>query len=86
MKNLFSRERGCGKEGSSEQAVEVFGSEQYLSGVGVFHSHKGWARKILADAANEKQKGMQGQWQLESPFKEVLEEVKNKCGYSLWTS
>ena len=41
------------------------------------------AREILADGAQEKQEGKQRQWQQESPFKEVLEQVKRKCGYRL---
>ena len=36
----------------------------------------GQKKKVLADAAKEKQEGIQGQWQQESPFKEVLEQVK----------
>ena len=31
-------------------------------------SQRAWARKILADAAQEKQEGTQGEWQHESPF------------------
>ena len=34
------------------------------------------AKKVLADAAKEKHEGIQGQWQQEPPFKEVLEQVK----------
>ena len=33
------------------------------------------ASKILADASRERQEGMQGQWQQESPSREVLEQV-----------
>ena len=33
------------------------------------------ARKILEDASREKQEGIQGQWQQESPFREILEHV-----------
>ena len=42
-----------------------------------FDSHESVrARKMLADAAQVKQEGTQGEWQQESPFKEVLEQVK----------
>ena len=37
---------------------------------------RAWARKVLADAGEEKQEGKQGRWQQESPSKEVLEQVK----------
>ena len=36
-----------------------------------------WTRKILADAAQEKQEEIQGHWQQESPFNEVLELERN---------
>ena len=52
----------------------------FARNVGVFHSQKrAWARKILADNAQDKQEGKQGQWQCESPFKEVLEQVKRSA-------
>ena len=41
-------------------------------------------RKILADASWERQEIIRGQWQQESPFREVLEQVQNKCGHRLW--
>ena len=47
--------------------------------MGVFHPQQAGARRILADAAQEKQEGKQGQWQQESPFKEVLEQVKRSA-------
>ena len=40
---------------------------------------EGWAKKILADAAQEKQGGILGKWQQESPFREVLEQVKRSA-------
>ena len=36
-------------------------------------------KKILADASGEKQEGIQGQWQQESPSREVLEQVKGNA-------
>ena len=56
------------------------GSEQFLRGMWErFTLKRTGARKILADAAQEKQEGKQGQWQQESPFKEVLEQVKRSA-------
>ena len=50
------------------------------------------AKNFLRDAEKEKQEGIQGQWQQESPAKEFLEQVKSsadtdckpkmmRCGY-----
>ena len=50
-----------------------------------FTSASAEARKILADASREKQEGIQGQWQQESPCREVLEQFKKKCGCRLWS-
>ena len=36
-------------------------------------------KKILSDAAQEKQEGNPGQWQQESPFRDVLEQVKGNA-------
>ena len=36
-------------------------------------------REILADASLEKQQGIQGQWQQESPFRDVLEQAKRNA-------
>ena len=52
---------------------KVFGSEQFLRGMWKYFTlEQAGARKILADAAREKQEGKQGQWQQEPPCKEVL--------------
>ena len=45
-----------------------------------FTINRAWARKVLADANLEKQEGIQGRWQQESPFKEVREQVKRNSG------
>ena len=46
---------------------KVFASEQFLRGMWEYSTLKrAWARKFVADAAQEKQKGRQGQWQQES--------------------
>ena len=47
-----------------------------------FTLQRAWPRKILADAAQEKQEG-HGQWQQEPHFNKFLEQVKKKCGYRL---
>ena len=50
-----------------------------MEGRSISLSEGQWARKILADAAQEKQEGTRGQWQQESPFKEVLGHVKRNA-------
>ena len=44
-----------------------------------FTLRKARARKIFADAAQDKQEGIQGQWQHESPLKKVLEQIKRSA-------
>ena len=41
-----------------------------------------WAKAVLADAEKERQVGIQGNWQMESPFKEVMEQVKRSSDVS----
>ena len=68
------------KEAHRGRLWKVFGSEQFLRGMWEYFTLKrAWARKNLADAAQEKQEGKQGQWQYESPFKEVLEQVRRSA-------
>ena len=38
-----------------------------------FTIQRTWAEAVLADAEKEKQESIQGKWQMESPFKEVLD-------------
>ena len=58
----------------------MFGTEHFLRRMWVYFTLKtARARKIPADAAGEKQEGKQGQWQQESPFKEVLEQIKRSA-------
>ena len=60
--------------------------------LGYFLSCKSESEEISKDAEKEKQEGIQGQWQQESPAKEFLEQVKSgadtdcvpkmmRCGY-----
>ena len=45
---------------------KVFGMEQFLRGMWEhFTIRRAWSRTVLADVANEKQEGLQGQWQRE---------------------
>ena len=62
---------------------KVMGNEQLIRGMWEYFTlERAEVRKILADASREKQEGIQGQRQQESPFREVLEQVKQKkCGY-----
>ena len=58
----------------------MMGNEQLLCGMwDYFTLEREGARKILADAAWEQQEGIQGQCQQESPFREVLEQVKRSA-------
>ena len=51
---------------------KVKGNERFLRGMWEnFTLERAAAREILADAFREKQEGIQGQWQQESPFREV---------------
>ena len=55
---------------------KIVGSEQFLRGMWEYFTlRRARTRKILADATQEEQEGTQDQWQQESPFKEVLEQV-----------
>ena len=59
---------------------KVFGSEHFLRGRwDYFILKRAWARKILADAAQQKQEVIQGQWQQESLLTEVLEQDKRNA-------
>ena len=66
----------------------MFGSEQFLipaRNVEYFTLQRAGARKILADAAQEKQEVKQGQWQQESPFQRGSGASQKKWGYR-WRS
>ena len=61
---------------------KLFGSDQFLRRMWeweYFTLKRTGARQILADAAQQKEKGKQGQWQQESPFKKVLEHVRRSA-------
>ena len=49
---------------------KMFGKDQYLQGMWKYFSlERAKAKKFLKDAEKEKQEGIQGQWQHESPAK-----------------
>ena len=56
----------------------IFGSEPFLRGMlKFFHSQKGRCKKDPSGlCSRKKQEGKQGQWQQESLFEEVVEQVK----------
>ena len=53
------------------------GNDQFVRGMWEYFTLKSAeAKKILEGAARERQEGTQGQWQQESPFREILEQVR----------
>ena len=72
-------EAGCGKEDVSEKNVENDGKRPIPAwDVGTFLCKRSKAKKFRQLADEEKQAGIQGQWQRESPAREYLERV-NCC-------
>ena len=58
---------------------KVFGMEQFMRGMWEHVTVKrASAKAVLADAEKEKQEGIQGKWQLETPFNEVLAHTRKK--------
>ena len=55
----------------------IMGNEQFTRGMWEYVTlRRAEAKRIRDDAAREKQEGIQGQWQQESPFREVLEQAR----------
>ena len=55
----------------------MLGKDQYIQGMWEYFSlERARAKKFMKDAEKEKQEGIQGRKQHESPAKEYLEEVK----------
>ena len=55
----------------------MLGNDQYTRGLWEhFSCERSKAKKLREDAEKEKQEGIQGQWQRESPANEYLEQVK----------
>ena len=72
------------KEVVEKKAIGVgygsyLGANKFCAECGSISLQRAEARKTLADAAQEKQEGMPGQWQHESPFKEVVVQVKRSA-------
>ena len=56
---------------------KMLGNDQFIQGMWEYFSLKRLkAKKFMKEAEKEKQEGIQGQWQHESPAKEYLEQVK----------
>ena len=59
-------------------------NEQFSRGMWEYFTLKAEVKKILENASRERHEGIQGQWQQESPFREVLEQVRGNvdlgCG------
>ena len=54
----------------------MLGKDQCIQGMWEYFSHEtAKAKTFLKDAEKEKQEGIQGQWQRESPAKEYLEQA-----------
>ena len=68
-------EAGCGKEGVSGKNVENDG-ERTISAWEHLSSERSKAKKFRQLADEERQAGIQGQCQQESPAREYLEQVK----------
>ena len=63
---------------------KTVGNEQFISGMWEYFTLKGAeAKKILEDAAREWQEGVKGQWQQESPFREVLEQIRGNVVFDV---
>ena len=54
--------------------------DQFIQGMWEYFSYaRAKAKKFLRDAKRDKQEGIQGQWQQESPAKEFLKQVKSSA-------
>ena len=71
-------ERNDGANSLPWEVMEVFfGLEHIHVECGSIPPSRAWAQAVLADAEKERQEGIQGNWQLEVPFKEELETGKD---------
>ena len=50
----------------------------------IFTLKRAEVKNIPEDASREKQEGIQGQWQQESPLREILEHVRGNRRYGMW--
>ena len=69
-----------GKESTSWENVNNYGmSNSNVECGSISLSKMAEAKKILEGVAQERQEGTQGQWEQESPFREVLEQVRGNA-------
>ena len=67
-----------GKRAHRGRLWRMLGKDQYRQGMWEYFSlERLRAKKLMKDAEKEKQEGIQGQWQQESPAKEFLDRVKS---------
>ena len=58
----------------------MLGKDQFVQGMWEYFTlERAKAKKFRKDAEKEKQEGIQGQWQQESPAKEFLDQVKSSA-------
>ena len=76
--NKCAVETGCGEKGVQWKDLENDGKRTMcMWDVGLFYPRKKQRKEFpRAEAEEEKQAGIQGQWQLETPAREHLEQVK----------
>ena len=76
------------KKAHRGRMCKIMGDELFIRGMWeCFALKRAEAKKILEDAARERQEGMQGQWQQKSLFREILEQVRGNvemgCGLQM---
>ena len=71
QRKVSSARRTASKGSRVERNDEPKSCERYLEWNSFMH-----AKAVLADAEKKKQEGIQGKWQFQSLFKEVLEQTK----------
>ena len=74
---VWQWERVVEKKAHRGRIWNVMGNEQFISGMWEYFTlERAEENMILEDASREKQEGIQGQWQQESPFREILEQAR----------
>ena len=69
--------RICGEEVASWKTLEKYGTRTIRArNVGIFCQIEARVKRFREEAEEERQAGIQGQWQLESPAREYLEQAK----------
>ena len=76
-------ERNDGTKNIPCMLWKAFGMEQFMRGMWEHPTvTRAWAKAVLAFAEKEKLKGIQGKWQEQSSFKEVLDQIKKRSDMS----